>query len=416
MRNLLILTPKKLVYIILFWTIISDSLVAELGFPSSIQYLNDVVCVILLYYVFTRRFTRRFASYGVYGLAVILMLYIFVCYFSSVINFVDPFLVLWASRNSFRFIVFFIACVMYLDLNDVTMIFKVLFWVQIVSFILALYQYYVLGYHMDLLGGIFGHGNGAALNTFQAMIYVYYLCACLEKKEAVWKLAIILLTSLIIAALAEEKAFFVYLIVGTAGCILINRPSIKAVLCIAALAVLVPFGINLLGTVNEAWNLSVLTNMDSAVTYMDSSYGLSRLNPFPQINSLFFNNSIVKNLFGIGFGASENCDASSLLTSDFFRKYYHLQYFDFTHQKKFIETGYVGCFSFVLIFVYLFIAALKNRKSFFEAKAMAVFCWIAVLSCFFSGALICNDAYIIYYGISIVAIIEKQKCLEETAI
>lgn len=403
-RSALIITPKKIVGFILFWTIISDALVAELGMSSSIQYLNDFAWVILLLYIVKNKFWTRLKYQGFSGVLYAIGAYVLICYLSAVLNFVDPFLTIWASRNLIRFIVFFLSVVVFLEENDISEIFNKLLWIQIINFIIALYQYYVLGLHMDTLGGIFGHGNGAALNTFQAMVLAYFLCGYLQKKQPAYKVATILLTSLLIAALAEEKAYFVYLIVVVAGSVIINRPSFKTVIIVAAVLCAVPIGINILATVNDSWNLEVLTNMTRAVQYLDTSYGLSRTNPFPQIQSRFFNNSLLKDLFGIGFGASENCDAASIFTSEFYNRYAYLQYFDFTHQKKFLETGYLGFGSFLMIIVMCIVTPLKhilrNRDNDYRLKAFIIFGIVAILSCWFSGAMIYNDAYIIFFGLA----------------
>lgn len=403
-RSALIITPKKIVGFILFWTIISDALVAELGMSSSIQYLNDFAWVILLLYIVKNKFWTRLKYQGFSGVLYAIGAYVLICYLSAILNFVDPFLTIWASRNLIRFIVFFLSVVVFLEENDISEIFNKLFWIQIISFIIALYQYYVLGLHMDTLGGIFGHGNGAALNTFQAMILAYFLCGYLQKKQPPYKVATILITSLLIAALAEEKAYFVYLIVVVAGSVIINRPTFKTVIIVAAVLCAVPVGINILATVNDSWNLEVLTNMTRAVQYLDTSYGLSRTNPFPQIQSRFFNNSLLKDLFGIGFGASENCDAASIFTSEFYNRYAYLQYFDFTHQKKFLETGYLGFGSFLMIIVMCIVTPLKhilrNKDNDYRLKAFIIFGIVAILSCWFSGAMIYNDAYIIFFGLA----------------
>ena len=403
-RSALIITPQKIVGFILFWTIISDALVAELGMSSSIQYLNDFAWVILLLYIVKNKFWIRLKYQGFSGVLYAIGAYVLICYLSAILNFVDPFLTIWASRNLIRFIVFFLSVVVFLEENDISEIFNKLFWIQIISFIIALYQYYLLGLHMDTLGGIFGHGNGAALNTFQAMILAYFLCGYLQKKQPAYKVATILITSLLIAALAEEKAYFVYLIVVVAGSVIINRPSFKTVIIVAAVLCAVPVGINILATVNDSWNLEVLTNMTRAVQYLDTSYGLSRTNPFPQIQSRFFNNSLLKDLFGIGFGASENCDAASIFTSEFYNRYAYLQYFDFTHQKKFLETGYLGFGSFLMIIVMCIVTPLKhilrNKDNDYRLKAFIIFGIVAVLSCWFSGAMIYNDAYIIFFGLA----------------
>lgn len=411
-RNALIITPKKIVCFILFWTIISDALVAELGMSSSIQYLNDFAWVILLLYIIKNKFWMRLKNQGFSAVLYAIGAYVSICYLSAILNFVDPLLVIWASRNLIRFIVFFLSVVVFLKEDDISKLFDKLYLIQIVSFVIALYQYYILGLHMDTLGGIFGHGNGAALNTFQAMIFAYFLCGYLQKKQPAYKVAIILITSLLIAALAEEKAYFVYLIVVVAGSVILNRPSFKTVVIVTAVLCAVPIGINILATVNDSWNLEVLTNSTRALEYLDTSYGLSRTNPFPQIQSRFFENSLLKEFLGIGFGASENCAASSIFTSDFYNRYAYLQYFDFTHQKKFLETGYLGFGSFLLMIIMCIVTPWKNfrrnKDGDYRVKAFILFGIVAILSCWFSGSMIFNDAYIVYFGLAAGLVVCKE--------
>lgn len=413
----LTIAPKKITLFVLFWTIISDTLIAELKFPSYIQYFNDIAWIILLYFIFKRNFFEKFKMWHLQSINFSLIIYALACMISSIVNLVNPLLIIWAVRNTARFYIFYIACVLYFQKKDVIVIFDKFFVIQIISFVISLYQYFILGYHMDTLGGIFGHGNGAALNTFQALLFAYYLNGFLKKKQPFYKLVIITITSLIIAALAEEKAFFVYLIIVTFGTVILNKPTLKTIIIIAGLFFSIPIAMNLLASVNESWNLEVLTDVNRSLKYMDQSYGLSRLNPFPQIKSLFFGNSIVKNLFGIGFGASENCDATLIFTSDFYRKYGYLQYFDFTHQKKFIELGLLGFASYLLFFIITIINSLNmifiKRKKEYQNYTMVVFAAVALISCMFSGALIYNDAYIIYFGLAVSSIYIKDYYCKE---
>ena len=244
------------------------------------------------------------------------------------------------------------------------------------------------------------------------MIFAYFLCGYLQKKQPAYKVAIILITSLLIAALAEEKAYFVYLIVVVAGSVILNRPSFKTVVIVTAALCAIPIGINILATVNDSWNLEVLTNSTRALEYLDTSYGLSRTNPFPQIQSRFFENSLLKEFLGIGFGASENCAASSIFTSDFYNRYAYLQYFDFTHQKKFLETGYLGFGFFLLMIIMCIVTPWKNfrrnKDGDYRVKAFILFGIVAILSCWFSGSMIFNDAYIVYFGLAAGLVVCKE--------
>ncbi len=404
-------TPKKIVYFVLFWTILSDTLIAELGLSGTIQYLNDVAWVILFACAAMWNFPSRFRRYGLGAVLGSMAAYAAVCFVSASINLVDPFLVLWATRNTLRFFAFYVACVVYLDRRDIDRIFSAFFVVQILSFLIALYQYYVLKFHMDNLGGIFGHGNGAALNTFQAMLFSYYLCGYLKKKQPLLKIVVVLTTSVIIAGLAEEKAFFAYLVVSATGCLLFNKLSLKGLVTTVLIVAAVPVGITLLSTANGSWNLNVLTDFGTAMDYMNSAYKISRLNPFPQINGLFFQDDLLKKLLGVGFGGAESCEASALLTSDFFRQYAYLQYSDFTQQKILIETGLLGFGSYLCFFIANIASVWKKaracKRDDYRFRSAAVFGAVAILSCWFSGALIFGDAYLVFFGVAAGAVMCK---------
>lgn len=95
-RSALIITPKKIVCFILFWTIISDALIAELGMSSSIQYINDFAWVILLLYIMKNKFWNRLKYRGFSAVLYAIGAYILICYLSAILNFVDPLLVIWA--------------------------------------------------------------------------------------------------------------------------------------------------------------------------------------------------------------------------------------------------------------------------------------------------------------------------------
>lgn len=415
----MILNPRIIIIFVLFWTIVSNALIAELSFPSTIQYLNDIAWIILSFFLIKNNFITKLKNAGLLPVLYVLLITCIFYLISILYNEVHLPLVAWAIRNSLRFYIYFIACICFLRISDIIMIFDKLFYIQLINFVLGLYQYFILGYYMDNLGGIFGHGNGAALNTFQAMIFIFYLCGYFEKKYTIVRVLIILLTSLIIAALAEEKAFFVYLIIGSIGSILLSKPSWKIILIIISLLFFIPKGILLLGSINESWNLDVLTNFDTAINYMDKSYELSRLNPYSQINELFFKDDLMKKLFGIGFGNSENCETASFLNSKFYKDYWYFQYYNFTHQKRFLESGILGFGSYVLFFITIFTILLKTlRKKTNELyiyKFCMIFCVITVLSCMFSGALIFKEAYIIYFGLSTgcVCLKYKQKLLNK---
>lgn len=412
MNKKLIITPKKIIYGILFFTIIFDTLIAELHFPSNIVYFNDFLWIILFVFLFKNRVLKRLKRRGLQSNIIILGIFTIILFASSIINFVDPLLVIWATRNTFRFYVFYISCIYYLDRDDLNNIFDYFFIVQILNFILAMYQYFLLGLSKDNLGGIFGHGNGMALNTFQAIVYAYFLASYFAKKQPLYKIMIITLSSIIIAALAEEKAYYIYFILVTILVVLFSRVSLKTGLVVIGCALLVPIALNLLEQIAGKGSLDILTNKEALIDYANYSYGLSRINPFIQIKKIFFGNSIIHNLLGLGFG---KCEASGfqIFTSSFYKKFGYLQYMDFTHEKRFLETGYLGFATFLLLFIdnirSMLVRIIRFRKRDYYVITALVINVIAIVSCWFSCALIVGEAYIIYFGIAIAGIIVKEQ-------
>ena len=52
---------------------------------------------------------------------------------------------------------------------------------------------------------------------------------------------------------------------------------------------------------------------------------------------------------------------------------------------------------------------LLTKRNDFQATAILAFNIIVIMSCWFSGALIFKDAYIIYFGVAITGIIVKDR-------
>ena len=415
MPHKIILTPKRIIFAILCVTIISDALIAELNVPSNITYFNDLLWVLLLYYLIKRRALKSMQRTGLKSNVIILGLFAFVLFLSALLNFVNPLLVLWATRNSLRFYVFYVACIYYLNINDVKDILNLFFIVQIINFAIALYQFFALGLSRDNLGGIFGHGNGMALNTFQAIVYTYYLAGYFYKKQPLYKVIIVAITSIIIAAMAEEKAYYDYFVIITIIVIILSRVSLKTALIVVGCAVIIPFSLSLLEQISGTGSINILTNRDSLIQYAENSYGLSRINPFSQIRDLFFGDNILHNLIGLGFG---NCESSGfdIFNSTFYKEYGYLQYMDFTHEKRFLETGRLGFGLFLLLFIdNIRLMSVEIRRT-YKNNYLAIVAFtvnvIAIVSCWFSCALIVGEAYVIYFSLSIAGIIIKEKHLE----
>ena len=401
------LRPKHLIFLILLISVFSEALIDELGVSNLVIYANDIVLIALLLYMIVDGLRRKLFS-NQKGSLVVFFLFFLVTIISTFFNFESFFLTLWGYRTLLRGFIFFFACTIYLSPKDFLSIANFAFYIQIINFLLVLYQYFVLGLYMDTLGGIFGHGNGGLLNPFQAILFAFYLARYVAQRKGLIRLIIITFTSLVIAALAEEKAFFVYLVVDVVIIVLLNKPSLKTVLFLIICFLCLYFAFNVLGQVNNT-TFNMMSDFNWLVEYANDSYGISRLDPYSYINSHYFRNDWIKYLFGYGVG---NCNYSSfsIFTSSFYLRNHAINYMWFTHAFVLLETGYVGFILFVAFFLYLILFSYCNRKSlsYYASFEIAV-AVVAILSMMFSSSLIMNGSFFIYFALASIYIMGKSQ-------
>lgn len=402
---------KAVVTFCIIWSIIQDALIAELHFPSSISYLVDFAVGILLLLLIHERGKDDTKEYS--HLAFIVVLYSVSLLFGLVGNGVDIKLLLWAIRNTYRFYIFFFACVKFYDYTDVERIISKMYVLNIISLILALYQFLVLGHAMDYVGGIFGYGNGAALNTFNALLVSIYFCMYMKKRASLFQVMVVIGSSCLISAIAEEKAFFLYLSVIIVVYLISNRASFKTIAIAVVVSTIMLFAIQYLYATNEWLTRRDMFTIDAYVQYARESYGIDRLNPFGDINEKFFKDDVLLNLFGYGFGNCELSTGGAALTSSFAKQNYGYQYYDFVSQMRFLETGYVGIITYVLFFVYILIVAIRNRNSTSSLLALyssITICYtsVVIISIWMSQALRAKEAYIIFFGLAMLLILRKN--------
>lgn len=399
-------TGRAFTLFVLFFTVVMEALISELGFPSSIRYLNDVFILVLLVSLIAKpgRVTSRVGVPVTF--AALLVFFVFSS--SSIINGVKPALYLWALRNTFRGFVFFFACVSYLRKEDLPRIMDALLVLQVFSLILALYQHFILGLNMDSTGGLFGHGNGAGVNPFNALIFAYFFNGYLAGAQNFKKLMLAMLSSLIIAAVAEEKITFVLLVVIVLVSLLRTRASgrLIAAVLIAGFAGLI--GLSILKFLYPNM-FDILISFDDMEQYLtatyDTGYVLPRIGSFPIIEDLFFGNDQLKILLGVGFGNGET-SSFSFLVGPYYAAYGFLNYRWFSHQWVFLECGYLGFCCYLGFFVIVLLALLgKKRVASKEAlpwltcgTALTV---CAIISIWYNATLKVDMCYITFFSLAI---------------
>ena len=405
-NNILVINGKKLVLFILFFTLIMETLIAEFNFPTIIRYFNDIALVLLIILLrekFIKLFCDNKCILILYGAGIFLL----VSCLSAILNFVPINLVIWAFRNTFRGIIFFFAVCYYLDENDLEKIFKTLILVQTINLILALYQFFLLHHSQDYIGGIFGYGNGAGVNIFNALMIAYALNKYLTNKKGFGTLIYIVISSLIIAALAEEKMTYVLFILIFLVSILLSKLSYKKIIAIIIAIAGLVIGLNVMKEFYPEM-YDVLTNFEMFIEYSqttyDEGYRIPRVGAFEVIENMFFKDNFDK-IFGLGFG---NCESSSfdIFNSNFYNLYGDYNYRWFTHQWIFLECGYLGIISFVFLFICIGITIIsklkdtdcKNKTYLITSLCMVVCC---VVTIWYNATLKVDMSYLAYFSIAV---------------
>lgn len=412
-------TCKNIIIFQIFFVIIMNYLIDGVGLPSVIVYFTDLLMATLcIYMLLYRKHTLR--SVGARVQSVIIFFLIFYMILDGVLNVVNPLLIVWAARKTFRGLIFLVACVRFLELEDVEKIFKALFIVQLVNIVLTSYQFFALGLRQDHLGGIFGtaQGSNAWSNLFFCILLTYYTVCFIQEKSYLKEFIVVIASTIIIAALAEIKVFFVEFPLIIIAVMIFTRVSFKK--CILAIVGVGMFYFAL-GFFAKYYPLfyARFTSIESILGMgrdVGTGYNLSRLGAFESISKIFFNDSIFRKMWGYGLGS---CETSSLafLNSPFYKTHGQYNYIWFGHMITFLETGYIGIVTTVGMFSSFILYAFKIHKKMkdnMKVHSISVFvmtiCGIAILNFWYNNFIRSEMQYLIYFAISTVFICVKSEC------
>lgn len=418
LRSLVLETPitsKALIYIELIYVLTIFFVVNSLGAPYAAIYVLDLLnTVAVLCSLKKAKLAFRNSQYG-----VVLGVFLAFCALltlTDVLNAVNLPLVAWAFRNTFRLFGFFMACVAFLNMDDVERIMKLFYAFQIVNVFVSLFQFYVLGLRQDNLGGIFGSSSGCNgySNVFFCMLLCYYALFCLSGKKPIKYLVIICCSTLVLAAMAEIKFYFFEfaIIMLIAVVVYVHKVRAFAVAALSVVALLT--GLQVFASVFPD-SYASLFNVKAMTDYSTKSmagYELSRFGAFGEINQLIFNNDPVKELFGVGFGGAEMSSSIPMLNSAFYYRWGYLNYRWFSHQMWYIETGLVGFILFVSLFAGHFIYTVRLIRRRPEHKVLlqfvALFTLVTIANLWYNCSTRIEAGYIIYFALSISCIVAKS--------
>ncbi len=376
-----------------------------LKLPGAIKYTADVSWVLIFFIMFVNKHIKIKKNLLPFVLFIgIWILYVFLTY---IINYQSPFYFLWGIRNNLRFYIAFIAFVTFLVEDDVKVCLKfvdVLFWVNV---IVAFYQFFILGYQQDYLGGIFGVEKGC--NAYNAVFFAIVIIKSLllyfkeEEKTGVCFLKIGM--CLVLAALAEMKFFFVLFVMILILCTILTKITWKKFAMLLCIAVVFTISATLLTMVfgrNSSLTLQNILALVTSETY-SSANDLGRFTAIPIIAERFLTN-LPERLFGMGLGNADT-SAFAICNTPFFQVYEHLHYTWFSSAMLFLETGFIGLGLNLFFYGLCLALSIKRYKdktgNVLYNEIAIVFAVLCIILTFYNSAMRKEVGYIAYFFLAL---------------
>ena len=276
------ITSRKLVYFIIYYNLFCGFAIKNLGLDKSFLFLIDI-----LYIIIFLRGHFKINRTGLKLAVIILCLLFFVLLIGAIGNDVAPFNFIWGLRNQYFSLAIFFASTSFLSIYDINKIFKFFFYFQFLNIACALYQYFVLGYYADANNGAFTSGGGQ--DIFCGVLIAYYLYEYTQHRCKAWHFIFVLVSSLAIAALEEEKFIFIEIVFIFAYFYLTSKKLgfKKIALAIIFIAVF-GIGLSFLSQIGGTGSLEILTNKDAFMEYQENAYALPRVGSSAIIEKMFF--------------------------------------------------------------------------------------------------------------------------------
>ncbi len=314
---------------------------------------------------------------------------------------------LWGFRNNARYFITFVLFAYYFDKEIVNWCLKFIDIAFIIHSVTVFFQFFVLGYKWDYLGGIFGTQLGCNGNSLILLVIVCTksLILFMNDQEKIIPCLLKCAVSLIIATMSELKAFFLFFVVIAVASALITKFSAKKVFLLVGVGFAVFFAGSIFTFIwgeNASLNLDRFSELITSTQY-SSEKDLGRLTAIGTLSKNIVT-GFVDRLFGLGLG---NCDTSSfaICNTPFYQSYSFLNYDWFSSAFCFLETGYVGLLLFFSFFVLVFLLAKKQAKlkgeNMIHSQIAMVMSIVCVLLVFYNSSLRADIGYLAYFMLAI---------------
>lgn len=411
------ISPKSLILIELLYVINIQWIIDFCKLPAVITRFDAVIALLLVGWQF-EKIVNYIRKRNIF--ALFFLFYTFTNLIGSLINGFNPIYVLWTFLKNYIFFFFLIACIINLKKEDFCKYMEILCKFHILNFILCMYQYFVLGLQSDYLGGLFGIKQGCnGYQNIYAIVVCCYLIYRYLSGEKIFRFALYLVSFLVIAALADIVGFFVLICICCIIMLVFMSGINKRLKIIGIFICGIIVGINVFQIIYPV-RYEYFTNSSNWFKYMGYGskssggiYGISRTNPFSQISERFFHGSILKNLFGLGYGNCSQAESLKLFQSEFYIRNIDYQYYWFSTAYTFIENGICGLLSYLILEIGFLISSVRmlQRK---QEKNWGVFCLMISVSYvfifFYNQSLITSAGYIFYFVLSAI-FIKPHNCI-----
>ena len=397
--------PEWLTYYIFVFPFAAVFLIEFFNIPSFIKYSIDVAYIVALLCLVIRK--QAFISAKVMPFVIFTIsffLYVLIVY---LFNFQSVFYFLWGFRNNFRFYIAFILYVVFFEKEDLHKCLKftdALFWINAV---VTLFQFFVLNYRQDYLGGIFGTEKGCNAYTiiFFGVVISKSILSFMNRQEKVWMTFLKCGISLVVAAMAELKVYFILFPFMMIVAAFITHFSWRKFLLLFASSIMLMFAGLLLATIFKDEGILSFERIFEMITASNyaTAKDLGRFTAIPTISNDFLT-SVPKKLFGLGLG---NCETSAfaICNTPFFQTYSYLHYIWFSSAFLLLETGYIGLLAAVSFLVLCFVLARRQMKT---GKANELFCQISmmvsiicIIMVFYNSTLRTETAYLAFFALAL---------------
>lgn len=414
--------PKKLLFLQVLFVLQQQYYVSLMLLPAQVSYLSDIIVLLVAGHFFNhiKEHSAKQTKQLIYRMLSIFFIYIMLGVITNVFYQFNIILMLWSLRNMGRFIIFFVAALLFMEQEDVDKYKQVGTILLGTCGALSILQY-AGGYKGDWLGGIFGIQQGIAniyLHVFLIIFLVYVMTKYFFDKMNF--LIFLIALSYIIGLTIISELKFLFFEIFYVGFIVVvfKKWNVKVLMrflvsssMVSLLIVLsIPVFLSIFPNFSDFFSMDAFLEVSKSADGLgENSLTIGRSSFFNYITREIFENNIIKMLFGIGMGNAEYSRGQQLLTSDFFNHFQYTLYFWYSSAWMYIENGMIG----MILYFSIFITYAKYLYNFIEHHVISAFSFIFILCLplfyFYNSTLRIDIAYIVVVALAAGNVYVKEK-------